>query len=297
MNGKLSWDRIVGMTVVIIFSFMCLFPLWAVISISFSNERYISYNGYTLIPPDLSLDAYKWVFQNSGILLIRAYVITIFVTVFGTILSLFTMSLMAFAISRNDFAWKRQLSFFAYFTLLFNGGLVPTYMVIARLLNLKDTIWVLILPYVMNAWNLLLMRTFFKNIPAELFESAEIDGASDCKIYSSIVLPLGRPAFAAIGILVALKYWNDWWLPLLYINNVRLTNLQFMLYRIMANLQAITELAQLGIHAYSTIDYSQIPGETMRMAMCVIVAGPMLIIFPFFQKHFARGLTAGSIKG
>lgn len=282
-----------GVGLASLFALLCVLPLWAAISISLSSETAISLSGYSLLPRQFSLEAYQFLFKSSGWQLSRAYGVTIVVTVTGTLLSLACTSMMAYAISRSDFAWRRGLSFVAFATMLFNGGLVPTYMVITRLLGLKDTLPALILPYVMSAWNLMLMRTFFQSIPDALIEAAKIDGAGNMTIYTRIVVPLGKTAFASIGSLVALHYWNDWWLPLLYIDSNRLSNLQFLMYRIMANIQAVTESAVLGVQ----VDTAHIPSETVRMAMCILVAGPMLLVFPFFQRYFARGLVVGSVKG
>jgi putative aldouronate transport system permease protein len=291
---RLRWGKAFGVTLLSVFALLCFLPLIAVISISLTEESYISLHGYSLWPRAFTTEAYSYVLKTTGWQLSRAYLITISTTVIGTSISLITMSLMAYAISRPDFKWAKPLSFFAYATLLFNGGMVPTYMVVSRVLHLKDTLFALILPYTIGAWNLLLMRTLFKSIPYELIEAAKIDGAGNFKIYLKIIVPLGKTAFATIGSLVALQYWNDWWLPLLYIDSNRLLNLQFLLYRIMANIQSITEMAAMGV---VDVDFSKLPSETVRMAICVLAAGPMLVVFPFFQKYFARGLTVGSIKG
>jgi putative aldouronate transport system permease protein len=292
-----SWDKALGVVLLTLFALACLIPILAVVGISFSSEVDISLHGYSIIPRTPTANAYKFVLDGSGWQIGRSYLVTIIVTVVGTTLSLFCTSLMAFAISRPDFAWRRPLAFIGFFTMLFNGGLVPTYMVVTQFLGLQDNILALILPYVLFAWNLLVMKTFFQNIPFDLYESAKIDGLGNFMMYAKITVPLGKPAFAAIGVLVALRYWNDWWLPLLYINKDSLTNLQFLLYRIMANIQALIEMAELGLESRSGLDYTQLPSETMRMAICMIVAGPMLLVFPFFQKYFARGLTIGSLKG
>lgn len=295
-NKKLrarTFDEYLGFLLLGLFALVCILPIWVTIAISLSDERAISLQGYWVLPKGLTLDAYRFLFKSAGWQLSRAYGVTIMTTVLGTALSLTCTSMMAYAISRNDFRWRRALTFIAFLTMLFNGGLVPTYMVMTRVLGLKDTVLALIFPYVMSAWNLILMRTFFQAIPEALIEAARIDGAGNMTIFFRIVVPLGKTAFASIGSLIALRYWNDWWLPLLYIDSTRLSNLQFLMYRIMANIQAIAENAALGVQ----VDTANIPSETVRMAMCMMVAGPMLIAFPFFQKYFARGLVVGSVKG
>jgi putative aldouronate transport system permease protein len=178
--------------------------------------------------------------------------------------------------------------------MLFNGGLVPWYILIARYLQLKNTFFVLFLPWLVIPWFVLLLRTFFTQLPFSLFESAKMDGASEFRMYAQILLPLSKPALATVGLFIALHLWNDWWLPLLYIDVERLIPLQFMLQRMMANFDYLTKQMTT---ASMNIDISELPGESARMAMCVLAAGPMLFIFPFFQKYFVRGLTAGSLKG
>ncbi|MGQ9631006.1 MAG: carbohydrate ABC transporter permease [bacterium] len=178
--------------------------------------------------------------------------------------------------------------------MLFNGGLVPWYILIVRYLHLKDTLWVLIVPYLVVPWFVLLLRTFFQQIPISLIESAKIDGASEFRIFFSIIVPLSKPALATIGLFICLRYWNDWWLSLLYIEKENLVPLQYMLYRMMANIQFLT--SQLTTTAVD-IDVGKLPNESARMAMCVLAAGPMLFVFPFFQKYFVKGLTAGALKG
>ena len=285
---KWSFEHVLGLLILCLFSLLCIVPIWSVISIALSDEAMISQYGYSLIPRGITLDAFRYVMDSAGWQLAKAYGVTITTTAAGTVLSLVFMSMMAYALARPDFRWARIFGFLVYFTLLFNGGMVPGYMVVTRVLHLKDTLGALIFPYVIGAWNLLLMRTFFKGIPYELIEAAKIDGAGNFSIYLKVTVPLCKAAFATIGVLVALQYWNDWWLPLLYIDSNKLANLQYLLYRIMANIQAISEMAASGA---VDVDFSNIPSETVRMAMCILAAGPMLV------KFFAKGIMAGSIKG
>ncbi|GHV47497.1 sugar ABC transporter permease [Spirochaetia bacterium] len=297
MHAK-NWsvDKVIGIFLMSCFCMLCIVPMIAILSISFSDESMLSFQGYRIYPQGFTLSAYQYLISTNGLQILRAYGVTIVTTVVGTFISLLVMSLLAFALARPDFAWRRQISMTVFFTMLFNGGLVPTYMVVTRLLHIQDTIWSLILPYAVSAWNVILMRTFFYSIPIELSEAARIDGASNLQIFFHIYIPLGKAAFATVGIFMALRYWNDWWLPLLYIRNMKLYNLQFMLYKVMANIQMLAELAQMG-GISSSVSLADIPNESVRMAICIVVAGPMLFVFPFFQKHFARGLTIGSVKG
>jgi putative aldouronate transport system permease protein len=275
------------------FAAICIIPLWAVISISLSSESSITSDGYRLIPKELSLLAYRYVFKNPDLIL-RSYFISIVVTALGTLCALLIISLVAFPLSRRDYRYRKQLTFFVFFTMLFNGGLVPWYILISRYLELKNTLAVMIIPYLVIPWFVLLLRTFFSQLPMSLFESAKIDGANEFRNYFTILLPLSKPALATVGLFITLHYWNDWWLPLLYIEEEALVPLQYMLSRMMAN---ITFLTTQMTNTFISIDLSDLPNETARMAMCMLAAGPMLFVFPFFQKYFVRGLTAGSLKG
>jgi len=277
----------------IIFSLICIIPLVVIASISFSNEGNLNTYGYTLIPKVFTISAYKFVFGNPG-QIISAYWISIARTVVGTFLSLFVISLLAFPMSRSDFKFRKSLSFYVFFTMLFNGGLVPWYILITKYLDMKNTFFVLFAPFLVIPWFVLLLRSFFKQIPMSLYESAKIDGASEYTVYYRILLPLAKPALATVGLFICLNYWNDWWLPLLYIDVDRLVPLPAMLSRMMSN---ITYLTTQTTNTFMTIDVSNLPKESARMAMCLLAAGPMLFIFPFFQKYFVRGLTAGSLKG
>ncbi len=277
----------------VIFALLCIIPLGAVLSISFTDEETITLEGYSLIPGNTSALAYSYIMRNPK-QIVRSYFVSSVVTGLGTLCSLAVISLLAFPLSRPDFKYRRPVTFYVFFTMLFNGGLVPWYILITRYLHLKNTLAVLIVPYLVFPWFVLLLRTFFKQLPMSLFESAKMDGASEFRSFFSILIPLSKPALATIGLFICLRYWNDWWLPLLYIEDEALVPLQYMLYRMMANITFLT--SQMTMTAMN-IDVSSLPNESARMAMCVLAAGPMLFVFPFFQKYFVRGLTAGSLKG
>jgi putative aldouronate transport system permease protein len=286
-------SRLLIHTVMILFALFCVIPLVAVASISLQSEQSIHDSGYTLVPLAPTLQAYEYIFASpKGIL--NAYFITLAVTAVGTFLSLFVISMLAFSLSRPDYRYRNTVAFYVFFTMLFNGGLVPWYILVVRILQLKNSFFVLILPYLVVPWFVLLLRTFFKQLPMSLFESAKIDGANELRNYFQILLPLSKPALATIGLFICLQYWNDWWLALLYVDVERLVPLQYMLSRIMSN---ITFLTSQMSNTMVSIDLGTFPNESARMAMCVLAAGPMLFIFPFFQKYFVRGLTAGSLKG
>lgn len=296
MSTDQKSDRLIngiGHVGLMIFAILCIIPFIAVLSISFSSEASIGAYGYSLFPKEFSTDAYKFILKNPSTIL-NSYWITIKVCVVGTLLSLIVMSLCAYPLSRRDFKYRSQVSFYIFFTMLFNGGLVPTYIWVSKYMNLGNTFWVLFLPVVVSPWYLLLMRTFFQGIPHEVIESATIDGASEWQVYYKMILPLSKPALATIGLFTVLGFWNDWFRGLLYIEDQSLVTLQYMLYKMMSNLQELQNAMSVsGI----TIDTSALPNESARMAMCVLAAGPMIFIFPFFQKYFVKGLTVGSVKG
>ncbi|MDR0405184.1 MAG: carbohydrate ABC transporter permease [Clostridiales bacterium] len=271
----------------------CLIPFVIVISISLSSEAEIAARGYGLLPRGWNLTAYRYVFKKPEQIL-QAYKISAIVTVAGTALSVFAMSMAAYCLARKNFRFRKAFMFYIFFTMLFSGGLVPTYILVSSYLRLSNTIWALILPGLVNAFHVVLLRTFFQKLPPALFESTKIDGANEFVIFTRIALPLSTPALATVALLGGLGRWNDWFNALLYINTDSLVPLQYLLYRIMSNLQFIAM-------NYNTMpefarDTSAIPSETMRMAMCVIAAGPMMFVFPFFQKYFVKGLTVGSVK-
>lgn len=279
--------------VFILFAVACVVPLLYILSASLSSENALTVNGYSLIPKEFSVQAYAYVLKSPK-QLVNSYGVTIAVTVIGTAFSLLLTSMLGYVIARRDFKYFRALSFLVFFTLLFNAGMVPTYIMITKYYHLKETLLVLILPYIIIPWHVFLMKGFFSDIPISLIEAAKIDGASEVKTFFSIIIPISKPALATIGLFCAFVYWNDWWLSMLYINSPGLTSLQYYLYRIMNNIQFLTSSMAAG---NVSIDISKLPGETARMALCVLAAGPMLVIFPFFQRYFVKGMTVGAVKG
>ena len=271
----------------------CVVPLVYIVSASFSSKAALTEYGYTLIPKEFDLAAYEYVLKSPKQIL-TAYGVTIFVTVVGTVISLLFTSMLGYVMSRKDFKYHRILSFLVLFTLLFNGGMVPTYITINNFYKLGDKIWAQLLPYIIVPWHVFLMRGFFNNVPMSLIEAARMDGAGEIRTFFRIVVPISKPAFATVGLFTAFTYWNDWYLSLMYINEANLQSLQYYLYRIMNNINFMTSSM---MSAQVTIDMSKIPSESARMALCVIAAGPMLLIFPFFQKYFVKGISIGAVKG
>lgn len=263
-----------------------------VVSASFTEEVALNRFGYRLWPKEFSLDAYRLALEDGGIA--QAYIITIFTTGFGTFLSMTMSCLAAYVMSVKTFRSRGAVAMFIYFTMLFNGGLVPSYLLITKFLKLQNTIWVLLLPSLCNAWNILLLRNFFNSVPDSLREAAKVDGASDVRVLWQIMLPVSLPAIATIGLFYALSYWNEWYKCLLYIDNNHnyLYTLQYLIQRI---LRQVNYAATLPAEAAAL--QGRLPTYSFRMATIVLAIGPIVLLYPFLQKYFVAGLTVGAVKG
>ncbi|REE87412.1 carbohydrate ABC transporter membrane protein 2 (CUT1 family) [Paenibacillus taihuensis] len=281
----------------IIYGCLCLLPILLVISVSFSDEKSIALHGYKLIPLKFSLSAYKYLWFDIHSIL-TAYGISILTTVAGTAAGLIMTALFAYPLSRKDFHFRGIFSFFIFFTMIFSGGLVPWYLMYANVLQMKDTLLALIVPgLLMNAFYVIIMRTFFQTtIHPSIIESATMEGASEGRILVQIIAPLSLPVFATIGLFYSLGYWNGWYNSLIFINNDEIINLQYMMYKVLMNLQFLLANAQAGSGPSST-EIANLPNESVRMAMCIVGTGPMVFAYPFFQKYFVKGLTVGAVKG
>ena len=279
--------------VLIVFSLMAVLPFILLISASLTEENAALKYGFGFIPKVFSLAAYKYISYQSK-MIIRAYGITIFTTVIGTSVGLTMTSMLGYGLSK-DIPGRRILNFFVVFTMLFNGGLVPTYLVYTKYLHLGNTIWALIIPsLLMNAFHVMLVRNYFStSIPESLIESAKLDGASEMMIFRAIVLPLSKPIMATIGLMLALSYWNNWTNGLYYLDDTSLYSIQNVLNAINNNIIAINSVSNMGL----PINKSEVPALTARMAIAVIGIVPMLCIYPFFQKYFVKGITIGAVKG
>lgn len=280
----------------VLYTALCIMPLLLVVAVSFTDERTVYAEGYRFLPSRLSIAAYKFVFTNVEQVL-HAYGITILVTVIGSLASLLFTSMLAYVLSRKDFRYRKVLMFYVFFTILFSGGFVPWYVICVRLFHLKDTLWALILPYLLNGWYVIIMRTFYAtNVPDEILESARIDGAGELRTFFAIVTPLAVPGLATIGLFNVLTYWNDWWLPLTLVSNDRLYNLQYLMYKVELDIQYL-KTARQSMGALALKELMAIPSETSRMAMAIIAIGPIITAYPFFQRYFVKGLTIGALKG
>lgn len=272
----------------LVISFLFLAPLILMLSASFSSEQAISKQGYSLFPQSFTTSAYHYILQDPTQML-TAYGVTITVTVIGTGLGVLIMALLAYPLSRKDFFLRKSLSFYVFFTLLFNGGVVPLYILVTHYLQLKDTLEALILPYLVMPWYVLLLRTYFAALPRELIDAAKTDGAGEWRIFFQIVVPLSRPALATVALFTALVFWNDWYLALLFINSSNLVPLQYLLYQISTDITILQTSSQ----AFGV----QVPALSAQMAIAVLAVGPITLAFLFVQRYFVSGITLGGVKG
>jgi putative aldouronate transport system permease protein len=269
-----------------------IIPFITMLSASFTDEHYLDVHGYGILPGKFSWFAYSFIFTGNSAIP-QGYLISIFVTITGTVFSLIVTSMMAYAISRRHLKYANVISFFVFFTMLFQGGLVPYYLWVSKYLHLTDTIWVLILPSTVNAFNLFLLRTYFSTIDDSMLESAKIDGAKEMRILFSIVIPLSLPGIVTIILFYGLQYWNDWFTALLFINKRPLYPLQYLLRMIIS---AIDFLSSPNSKIASKAAYA-IPSKSVRMATTVVTIGPIILLYPFIQKYFIKGIALGGVKG
>lgn len=268
------------------------FPFYTCRIFILYGRNQILTDGYQFIPTAFSTEAYSILFKYPE-QMIQAYIVTIGVTILGTVLGLFLTSMTAYALSRKDFKWRNKFSFFFFFTTLFSGGLVPWYLLMVNYLHMKDTLMALVVPMMLNVFYIIVMKSFMGSIPEAIVESAKIDGAGDFKIYARLILPLSKPALATIGLFLALAYWNDWYNALLFVSNENLMPLQYYLYKMLGNMDGMRK-AMMGAGAVVT---TSIPTESLKMAMTVVATGPILLAYPFVQRYFVQGLTIGAVKG
>mgnify|MGYP000875461330 FL=1 len=277
-----------------IFSLSCVLPFFIVIIISPTDESSLVHNGFAFWPSQFSWAGYEFLFGLKDQLL-QSLFVTVVITVVGTSLNVFFTTTYAYAISRRSFKFKRFFTLFAMASMLFQAGMIPTYIVMTNLLGLGDTVWALILPLLLSPFNIILMRTFFKRtIPEAIIESAKIDGASETRIFFQICLPLSLPGIATITLFTALAYWNDWFNALLYIRSDNLVPLQYLLMKIQQNMDYLSKSA--GASAQLAGLTGSLPKESGRMAMVVVATVPIAILYPFFQRYFVKGLTIGGVK-
>ena len=285
---RLEGSQMLAHAVLVLITLVCLIPMVLVISVSLSDEVRIAKEGYKLFPVGFSTFAYSYILQQPQQIL-RSYGVTFLVTLLGTVVGLTISSLLAWPLARRDFKLRGILSFYVFFTLLFNGGMVPFYILVTRYLGLKDNMLVLVLPYLVTAWFVLILRTSFAQLPGEILDAARIDGSGEWRMFFQIVAPLSKPVLATISLFYVLRYWNDWFLALLFIDDSGLYPLQYLLYVLMRNIQFMASNPQT--------TGMPIPTQSARMAMAVLAFGPALFTFLLLQKYFVRGITVGGLKG
>jgi putative aldouronate transport system permease protein len=280
---------VVSYTALGVFTILCLLPLWLVVIASFTEENSLVVRGYRLWAQVWSLTAYQFVFKGTGIRI--AYQVSIFVTVVGTLGSLVIMAGLAYMLSAKHFQERYRFAFYVYFTMVFSGGLIPWFITM-RMLGLVNNIWALIVPMLVNPWWVLVLRNFFGQLPVEITEAARIDGASDASILFRIILPLSLPAMATVGLFTAVAYWNDWFHGVMLLPLADFRPLATLLLRMMRQLMALQEAVRAG----ADVPLTQLPALSVRMATTVVTVGPIILLYPFVQRYFIRGLVLGSVK-
>lgn len=272
----------------------CLVPFLLLITASFTDEDAIIREGYSFFPSEWSLDSYVFIFQKSGEIL-NSYGISVVVTILGTTASLVLMTLLAYPLSKKDLPLRNFFSFIVFFTMLFNGGLVPTYLIYSNVFHITNTLLALIVPgLLVSAFYVILLRTFFTvSVPEAVLESANMDGAGEFRIFVQMALPLSLPVLATVGLFQVINYWNDWFNGLIYISDSRLYSIQVLLNTILLNVQYLLD----NVDYSSRVDGSSIPTQGVRLAIAVIGALPIVLTYPFFQRFFVNGLTVGAVKG
>lgn len=298
MRGKINSEKAfhrAAFCILFLMTIICVFPIALVVIGSFTDEVTLLRDGYRIFPEKLSLGAYRYIWRQASMLL-KACGISVFITAVGTGLSLVLSTMFAYPLSRRDFKYRNFFSFFVFFTMLFSGGIVPSYIMWSKYLQIKDTIWALILPsHLMSAFNVLLIRNYFMNsIPNELVEAVRIDGGSELTIFIKMMLPLSVPVLATVGLFTGLVYWNDWINGLYYINDPSLYSIQNLLVRLMNKIQYLNSGAMAGVVAGGT---SALPSTSVRMAIAVLGVLPVVMVYPFVQKYLIRGTVIGAVKG
>ena len=286
---------IVAGVIVTLFALFCFLPILLVISASLTDEQALIADGYRFIPSKFSFDAYTYLWRQN-MMIARAYGISLFVSFVGTALGVCITALAAYPLSRTSFRWRNLFTFLIFFTMLFNGGVVSSYMVWTRIFHIKNTIWALVFPnYLVGAFNIILVKNYYQNnIPIALVEAAKLDGATEMQIFRKVMLPLSKPVIVTITMFSGLAYWNDWTNGLYYINKKELFSVQLMLNEIQQNVMLLrTANEKMGI----SINQADIPSNGVRMAIAIIALLPIMIIFPIIQKELIKGVVIGAVKG
>ncbi len=286
------WVKIAAYAFVGLFGLICLYPLLLTVTVSFTPESVIASDGYRLIPREWTLDTYTYIFAHSGARILKSYGVTVLITAAGTLGAMLITCMISYAISLKEMRYRNVIAFICNFTSIFSAGLVPWYVVCVNWYHLRDSIFALIIPAMFSVWNMFLMRTYFSAISPSLYDAAKIDGAGHWTIFFRVALPLSKTALLTVGMMYALSYWNDWWHALMFISDRNLYPLQYYLYSIVSNVNAISS-GRVPSGAAASI---RLPAETVKMAVTIITIGPIIFLYPFVQRYFVRGIMTGAVK-
>ncbi|WP_185255993.1 carbohydrate ABC transporter permease [Anaerocolumna chitinilytica] len=293
-KSKLTIGKVLVYLFVILFSLACLYPFLMVIGGSLTTDAEAAAYGFSIIPKNPTLAAYKMLFANKSTIL-NGYKITLFVTIVGTAVSVIVNAMMGYVLSRKALRFRSFINLYVLLTMLFNGGMVPWYIVCTKYLHLKNNIWALIVPSLVSAWYIFLIRNYFTSVPDEMWESAKLDGAGEFIIFRKIYLALAKPVIATVVLFSALGFWNDWWLGLMLIDSSEKQPLQMLLRTIVANIQFLQTMGNKSAEAQALL--ASVPSDGVKMAMVIITTGPILLLYPFLQKYFIKGIMVGAVKG
>ncbi len=282
--------RGIGYVFITLFAIASIFPFLVILGSSFETEDNIINYGVTLIPRQFSTAAYELVLKNGSIW--QSYGLTIILTLIGTLVGMFICSMTGYALQRRDFPFRNVISFFIYFTSLFQAGLAPYYLLMTQTYHLNNNYLAVLLPLMVSSWLIILMKNFAKSVPHEMTESGKIDGAGDFRIYRSLILPMLTPGLATVGLFLALGYWNEWYQSSLFLQNKDVLPLQYRLYKIVNEAQALKNSV-----ASQYVDVNNLPSESLKMATAMMTTGPIIFLYPFVQRYFIGGITVGAVKG
>ncbi len=282
--------RGIGYVLITLMAIASIFPFLIILGTSFETEDNIITYGVSLIPRTFTTNAYEMVIKGGTIW--ASYGLTIVLTLIGTGIGLFICAMTGYALQRRDFPFRNAISFFIYFTSLFQAGLAPYYLLMTQTYHLNNTYWAVLLPLMISSWLIILMKNFAKSVPHELTESGKIDGAGDFKIFMSIVLPMLKPGLATVGLFLALGYWNEWYQSSLFLQNMDVLPLQYRLYKIVNEAQSLKNSV-----AAQYVTVSNLPTESLKMATAMMTTGPIIFLYPFVQRYFIGGITVGAVKG
>lgn len=274
-----------------VFSLCCILPMLLVLMISITDEKTIRQSGYSFLPRKFSLEAYRMLFSDSDIL-INSYSVSVFVTVAGTAAAVVITAMAAYTLANRHVKYRNTIALMFFFTMIFNGGIVPWYIICTKL-GLRDNLLALIIPVlIFSPFNLFLVRNYMAGIPESLMESARIDGAGDFRIIFRIYFPLCLPVLATVALFYGLGYWNDWWNAIMLVDNKRLFPVQYLLFKLQSDIRMLTE-----VQGASSASGAVLPAESVKMATAIVTVGPIVLMYPYLQRYFIKGLIIGSVKG